>query len=371
MTMTRRRRPRAGALIVAAAAVGTVVAATVAATGFGGSPADGIRPGDPSDPSSGGTARITRQTLVDAATVSGKLDYGPAEPVESKVTGTVTWLPAVGMILTRGDVLLRADEKPVVMFYGALPMYRELREGITGRDVEQFESNLRALGHVGFAVDKEFNRHTAAAVKRWQRDLEVPQTGVVDVARVVYAPGAVRVAGRSVRVGGSAAGEVLTYTANTKVVTVDVPAAGAAWAAKGTKVTVALPGAKIVPGTVTRVGSDATAAPPAGESGSGDAPTPASEGATVPVTVSIADQTALGSLQSTPVDVRYTTEERKDVLTVPVAALLAPQEGGYAVEIVEGSETRIVAVRTGLFADGRVEVRGRGIRAGTAVRMPW
>jgi membrane fusion protein, multidrug efflux system len=59
--------------------------------------------------------------------------------------------------------------------------------------------------------------------------------------------------------------------------------------------------------------------------------------------------------------------ERKDVLTVPVGALLALAEGGYGLEVVEGSTTRIVAVETGLFADGKVEVSGSGIADGTTV----
>jgi hypothetical protein len=37
---------------------------------------------------------------------------------------------------------------------------------------------------------------------------------------------------------------------------------------------------------------------------------------------------------------------------------------------VEGTGTRIVAVETGLFADGRVEVSGGGIAAGQTVGVP-
>ena len=59
-----------------------------------------------------------------------------------------------------------------------------------------------------------------------------------------------------------------------------------------------------------------------------------------------------------------TGDERKDVLTVPVAALLALAEGGYGVEVVDGGDRRIVAVETGLFAGGRVEVTGDGHRRG-------
>jgi hypothetical protein len=68
--------------------------------------------------------------------------------------------------------------------------------------------------------------------------------------------------------------------------------------------------------------------------------------------------------------VAVVADQRKDVLTVPVAALLALAEGGYGVQVVEGSTTRIVAVQAGMFADGRVEISGTGIDAGTVVGMP-
>jgi len=58
------------------------------------------------------------------------------------------------------------------------------------------------------------------------------------------------------------------------------------------------------------------------------------------------------------------------VLAVPVAALLALPEGGFGVEIVEGNTTRIVAVKTGMFAAGRVEVSGEGIAEGMKVGVP-
>ena len=70
------------------------------------------------------------------------------------------------------------------------------------------------------------------------------------------------------------------------------------------------------------------------------------------------------------VSVDFVASQRKNVLTVPVAALLALAEGGYGLERVEAGGTRIVAVRTGLFADGRVEVSGTGLAAGQKVGMP-
>jgi len=70
------------------------------------------------------------------------------------------------------------------------------------------------------------------------------------------------------------------------------------------------------------------------------------------------------------VTVNFTSQQHKNVLAVPVAALLALSEGGYGVQVVQGSSSRIVAVETGLFADGRVEISGPGISAGMSVGVP-
>jgi multidrug efflux system membrane fusion protein len=53
-----------------------------------------------------------------------------------------------------------------------------------------------------------------------------------------------------------------------------------------------------------------------------------------------------------------------------VSALLALAEGGYGLQLVEGGGTRYIAVQTGLFADGRVEVSGSGLTAGMRVGVP-
>jgi hypothetical protein len=98
-----------------------------------------------------------------------------------------------------------------------------------------------------------------------------------------------------------------------------------------------------------------------GEDGSGQG------GATVPVTVTIKDQKSVGRLESGPVTVEYVGREAKDVLTVPVAALVALAEGGHGLETADGG---FIAVKTGLFADGKVEVSGSAVRAGLKVRIP-
>ena len=122
-------------------------------------------------------------------------------------------------------------------------------------------------------------------------------------------------------------------------------------AAVGRAVLITLPDDTEIEGTITEVGSVVT------------------EGA-VDVTVTIADQQALGDLEIASVDVELVSATREDVLSVPIAALLARPEGGFAVEIVEGSMSTLTPVDTGLFATGRVEVTGDSIVEGMRVGVP-
>lgn len=71
------------------------------------------------------------------------------------------------------------------------------------------------------------------------------------------------------------------------------------------------------------------------------------------------------------VDVEATSKLAEDVLTVPVTALLALVEGGYAVEVVQADgTTTLVGVTTGMFSDGYVEIAGDGLSDGLRVVVP-
>ncbi|MCA2217598.1 peptidoglycan-binding protein [Jidongwangia harbinensis] len=312
-------------------------------------------PGAPGADRPAATTTVTRQTLASRTTVDAELGYGTAVPLASRAAGTLTWLPKVGAAVDRGGTLLRADNRPVVLLYGILPMYRSLVPGTDGPDVAQLERNLRELGYDEFTVDDEYTYRTAAAVRRWQEKLGLPETGAVTPESVVVATGAIRVAGHTGRLGGPATGDVLSYTGATPVVTVQAEADAAGWADPGVPVTVTLPDGRQTPGKVTHVGTKATPK-------DGDTPT-------LPVTVRLTDRDALGRLREAPVEVTYTGEERKDVLTVPVAALLALAEGGYGLEVVDPAGSRYLPVDVGLFADGRAEVSGAGLTDGMTVGM--
>src|SRR6266545_569603 len=245
---------------------------------------------------------------------------------------------------------------------------------VAGDDVKQLEENLSGLGYTGFTVDNDFTAGTAVAVRDWQTRLGVAVTGAVEPGQVVFTPGAVRVAAHTARIGATVGrGEgggatVLSYTGTTRLVIVDLKVADQALAAAGGKVTVTIPGGKRVNGTITKVGTVATVQDQATKGPPGDG-APVAADARIAVTVDIADQQALGTLEAAPADVDFVSQKREGVLTVPVAALLALPEGGYGVEVVEGSTTRVVAVKTGLFAAGRVEISG-GVEEGMKVGVP-
>lgn len=343
--MTRRN------LLVVIAAI-----ATLGATGAAAVVLDKEQDVPPAAAGPAETSTVRRQTLSKSVTVDGNLGYGEPVPLKLTAGGTVTWLPKEGATIKRGATVLRADNERVVLLTGVLPIYRPLAPGVEGPDVLQFERNLRALGYDGFTVDDEYSAATARAVRRWQKKLDRPQTGTVESSWVVVTNGTIRVAELKVRLGDPASGEILTYTGAGSLVMVDAEADAAGWAKPNAKVSVALPNGKTSPGTVTHVGAKAT--------------TEEGKDPTVPVTIALGDPKAAGGLREGPVEVTYTGEQRKNVLTVPVAALLALAEGGYGLQVLEGGTSRLLPVKVGMFADGRAEVSGAGLTDGMTVAMP-
>ncbi|MFJ9791046.1 peptidoglycan-binding protein [Streptomyces globosus] len=52
-----------------------------------------------------------------------------------------------GAAVRAGEVLVEVSGRPVFALAGALPVYRDLKPGATGKDVGQLQAGLRALGH--------------------------------------------------------------------------------------------------------------------------------------------------------------------------------------------------------------------------------
>ena len=380
--------------------------------------------GNDGSPASAQTAVVTRTDLSDVQTLTGDLGYGAAHGVKASSAGIITWLPAVGATVTRGQPLYRIDDRPVPMFYAAVPLYRRMAgTNLVGRDVRVVADNLKALGYsigrqpaagrtviqtlpadsaaenatastgagtepaassvvssavssavpsaaavpsAGFSLvvvkqdDGVLTPALVTAIKAWQTPQGVPPTGIIDVGDIVVAAGAVRVSAVQAQVGDSATGTLMSITGTTKVVTVMVDASDSGTITGDEPVTVTLPTNATVPGRVSEIGtsvqgSDAT------ESGPNALPK-------LTVLVSLSNsgryRDAVRKLDAAAVQVEFVTETHKDVLAVPVGALLALREGGYAVQVQNGD---LVAVKLGLFANGLVEISGAGITEGIRV----
>lgn len=307
------------------------------------------------------TATVERRDLVEHETFDGSLGFDDEQVLASAKTGTITWIAEEGDALRRGDVVYEVDERPVVLMLGEVPAYRALSSGVEGRDVRQLQRNLLALEFDDggdLEVTGEFDADTAEAVRDWQEDLGVERTGVVELGDVAFFPTARRMGPHTVAVGSGVApaAQVATTTSLERVVTLDLEASDQDLVARGDRVRVELPGGERIDGRVATVARVAES----------DPEDPTAE-PTVEVTIRLlgAVETAL---DRAPVDVDVETARSEGVLAVPVQALLALAEGGYALEVVDTpGRTHLVGIRTGDFADGYVEVSGDGVTEGLEV----
>lgn len=323
------------------------------------------------------TAKVVRTDLVQTQQIDGTLGYAGSYTVVGRTQGTLTWLPPAGKVIHRGERVYAVDGTGIPLLYGQTPFYRRLAPGVPdGPDIQVLEANLKALGYgADLSVDRHFSPATADAVRAWQHDLGRPETGTVDVGDAVVEPGAVRVNAPAGIVGATATGDLLTLTGTERVVTVAMPVDQEQLARHGAAVRVGLPDGSTTGGKITEIGTVAQAPRDGGTSQNAQPPT---QSATISVRVVLTDPGAAGSLDGAPVTVDFTSDRHDDVLAVPVSALLALAEGGYAVETVgpgrgdapHGQATRLVPVKLGAFAQGKVEVSGAGLREGMAVEVP-
>lgn len=306
------------------------------------------------------TVPVERRTLAEHAELDGTLGYGDLTEISLGSGGTLTAVPAAGSVINRGETLFEVNGRPVPLLFGDRPLWRELGPGVDdGLDVKQLEANLVALGIVSadqLTVDENWTSYTTAAVKEWQESLGVDESGTIAPGELVFMPDAVRIAEVPTAVGGPIGEAALQVTGTTRLVTVDLEATRQTLVEEGQAVTIVLPDGSETSGTVASVGTVAST----GDEGSeGEQTDGGDTEATIEVVVSLDDPSATGSLDEAPVTVKVVTSAAEDVLAVPVEALLALAEGGYAVELVSpDGTTTLVPVELGAEADGWVQVTG-------------
>jgi peptidoglycan hydrolase-like protein with peptidoglycan-binding domain len=312
---------------------------------------------------SGHLATVQRTDLVSVNTFSGEVGSDAGPGIINRLNGTLTSQPTEGTKIARGGTLYSIDGEPIVLFYGALPAWRPINEKTTdGADVEQLEANLDALGFDPGTVDEHFTATTKSAIESWQDSAGLPVDGAVPLGRVVFAPGALKVDKLSNEVGAPARDgtTMMTTLSDTKVVVVTLDSGSDTTLETGDAVSIVRPDGSRVAGTVTAIAT----------SGSGEDQGNGGGTSTV-ATVTPKQASGISSLRDgTSVDVEAADETRKDVLAVPVTALVARAAGGYAVEVVRADgRTEYVTVEPGLYADDLVEITGN-VREGDKVVTP-
>jgi hypothetical protein len=350
---SRRRRGRWVALsIVVVVAAGVVAAWWAGVFSAAASSRTGLGPAAPA------TQPVMREDIAATTPVAATLGYAGSYTVLGEGGGTLTWLPQQGQVIGQGQALYRVDNgSPVVLLYGTVPDWRTLDAGVTGADVSQLNHDLVQLGDAGSADIASagwdyFSWETTAGVQRLEEHLGVSSPlGSLSLGHVVFEPQAIRVTQVTGSYGGPASGPVLEATSDEHAVTIPLDASQQSEVKAGDPVSVTLPDGTSTPGVVSAVSTVATST--SGQDG------PIT---TIPVTVTLTDPWAAGSLDQAPVTVYITTAAARDVLAVPVTALLARSPGGYVVEVAgPGSTRRYVPVTVGpVFDDnsGLVQVTG-------------
>jgi peptidoglycan hydrolase-like protein with peptidoglycan-binding domain len=338
------------------------------------------------------TAKVERGRLALQVSATGTLTYaaqgdGSAYSVVNQATGVLTALPSVGDVIMCGQVLYRVHGHPVPLLCGRTPLYRRLSQGMKGWDVKELNGNLAELGYAdGAELDPSgyFGSGTRSALKDLKGDLGLAPTGTLDPEQAVVLPGPLRISSVSATLGAPAqrGGSIAQATSTGRRVEVDLEPSQAEGVKIGDRASITLPNNRTTPGVVGRIGTlvvdDGSDSGSSSDSGSGSGSGSSSSGgsgsgtATVPVFIKLKQVRDVRGIQQAPVQVSIITGRVTNALSVPVTALLA-RPGGYAVETVDaGGERHLVPVELGAFddANGVVEVRGPGVRAGQRVVVP-
>ncbi len=351
------------------AVVAAAATATVLLTRASGSPA-----GPAAATTHTGTAHVVRTTLRTTKQYYGTLGYGTPVAVTGATAGQAyTWLPRPGAVIRQGETLCEVDGRSVPLLAGARPAWRRLAVGVPdGPDVGQLNTDLVALGYAsGIAGNTTYDWRTRAAVEDWQTARGVPATGAIELGEVVFASAPLRVAGVTATVGGPAqpGQPLLSATGPAQLVDLPVPVDQAYLVHRGDPVTVTMPDAVTqVSGTVVDVSAAASQA--STEASGAPQPNGPPAAATVDATIRLRNSGVAARFTSAPVSVAITVQQARNVLAVPVSALLARPGGGYAVTVVDELGSHDVPVTPGLYSDALVQISGPGIRVGTTVAVP-
>lgn len=115
---------------------------------------------------------VEKRVLGANVVTRGTARFGLPQPISlapsalKPQASLVTTLPARNAQLEEGAVALTASGRPVFIFQGKVPAYRDLAPGVVGDDVRQLELGLKRLGMDPGPVDGVYDQQTGSAVAR-------------------------------------------------------------------------------------------------------------------------------------------------------------------------------------------------------------
>jgi peptidoglycan hydrolase-like protein with peptidoglycan-binding domain len=235
----------------------------------------------------------------------------------------------------------------------------------SGIDILQLEE---AMIDLGFDVsgtleaDGTYTLETYQAVFDFQAATGLETDGILDLGEIIFLPSAVRITGQLTTKGSNVGPDtpILGISLSEKVVYMALPADNQGALAVGDAVTVEMPDNTLVPATVVFVSQTATAGQNQWDP------------AWFEVRIALDDSSVAAGLDEAPVDVIIVSASVSDVMAIPVSALVALLEGGYAVEVNIGNgQVQLIAVEVGFFSSNNlIEITSGALEPGDQVVVP-
>jgi peptidoglycan hydrolase-like protein with peptidoglycan-binding domain len=305
------------------------------------------------------TARVSQQVISRTVLAQGVVTK-PAQfsgPASAAGGGLGNPQPIVtrvfvrpGSIVRPGRVILEVAGRPLFVFAGAVPAYRDLALGESGADVAQLQAGLQRLGFwAGGDARGEFGPGTQSAVAAYYHRIgyRAPEGFVVPLSEVMFVPRLpAQVVKLNQKVGGTAGGPLVALSAGKPGIQGQLNPADVRLVRPGMRVQLFDPATgSAFGGRVRSVGSQTLSS----GSISGGFYVPVRVATRTRLPVSVAGQ----ALKLTIIAARTAGP----VLTVPQAAIFASADGQVYVTKVTAARARVrVPVRTGFTGDGLVEV---------------
>ncbi|MEM7273684.1 MAG: peptidoglycan-binding protein [Actinomycetota bacterium] len=302
------------------------------------------------------TETVRRTTLTESKDETGTIDHGEAFSATIDGDGIVTARHDRGTVVDHGEPLIWLNNKPVTLAKGTTPMYRTLEligssksKHQTGEDVRQLQEFLLSKGFDDkgrMEADGIFGKATRNAVKAWQKDAGLEDSGKVDRSQLMFQDEPVRI-DSTPQIGAQF--QDLQLTDATQRIKAEFDNKSRSFLPVGGKVRID-PDNGGIGGTITKVDS--------GVNDNGDQV----------LTATIEPDTPLPD-DVDRVNVEATRTLSEDALVLPVRAVLALAGGGYGLEVMTDEGPQLRAVELGAVVDDLVEITG-DVAEGDQVVVP-